>query len=140
MQILRFNYYLYREQINLKHMSLIEKTEPRAVVGITKEEHDAIFSFLQGAIYSWCKNRADEWFSIRELLGGDNYFWDGTPLIALYTKHKEQLGKEWDQAIEGADKDSRWILKEVIFKDKRIFESKKDDTIRIYKWTGETES
>lgn len=118
-------------------MSIIQQTDVRKVTGITKEQYDAIFYFLQGAVYSWCKSKSHEWFSIRELLGGENYFWDGTPLLALYEKHKTQLGKDWASAVEGADKDARWILKEVIANDKRVFETKKDDAIRVYKWAEE---
>ena len=41
-------------------------------------------AFLQGAVYCWCKNRKDDWFAARDLLGGNNYYWQGTPLIPLY--------------------------------------------------------
>ena len=41
-------------------------------------------AFLQGAVYCWCKNRKDEWFAARDLLGGDNYYWQSSPLMPLY--------------------------------------------------------
>ena len=65
---------------------LIGETEIRDVHGIPKEQKQRIIDFLQGAVYCWCKNRKDEWFTTRDLLGGDNYFWQGTPLFFLYKK------------------------------------------------------
>lgn len=41
-------------------------------------------AFIQGAVYCWCKNRPDEWFAARDLFGGENYYWEGTPLMPLY--------------------------------------------------------
>ena len=57
---------------------------PRAVNGITDEQRRATLSFLQGSVYCWCKNRKDEPFAARDLLGGDNYYWQDTPMEALY--------------------------------------------------------
>ncbi|GAB1473161.1 hypothetical protein MASR2M69_06020 [Bacteroidota bacterium] len=45
-------------------------SEIRDVYGITNEQRQRILDFLQGAVYSWCKNRKDEWFAARDLLGG----------------------------------------------------------------------
>ena len=71
---------------------------------ITDEQREAIAHFMQGAIYSWAKNRPNEPFAVRDLMGGENFFWDGTPLIVLYEKHIA-LGKSNDAAIEDAAKD-----------------------------------
>jgi hypothetical protein len=76
----------------------------REVHGITDEQREAIAHFMQGAIYSWAKNRPNEPFAVRDLMGGENFFWDGTPLIVLYEKHIA-LGKSNDAAIEDAAKD-----------------------------------
>lgn len=110
-------------------MVLTEKSEIRDVLNITDNEKQQIFDFLQGAVYCWCKNRPAEWFSMRDLMGGDNYYWEGTPLLVLYTKH-ENSGKQWEAAV----KDSGWILKRVINEDKRLFETKKEELIRKYRW------
>ena len=72
---------------------LIEKTEIREVNGISKEQKKRILDFLQGTVYCWCKNRKDEWFTARDLLGGENYFWQGTPLFVLYEKTMETKSK-----------------------------------------------
>ena len=42
------------------------------VSGITPEKEKNIIDFFQGAVYYWRKNRKDEWFSLRDLMGGEN--------------------------------------------------------------------
>lgn len=111
-------------------MSLKEPSENREVSGITDQEKSNIVNFLQGAVYCWCKNRKDEWFSMRDLKGGDNFYWEGTPLQCLYNKH-EPIAND---PFAAAGKDGGWLLKKVINKDKRSFESKKEDLIRKYRW------
>ena len=105
-------------------------SELRAVSGLSSDEERDIINFLQGAVYCWCKNRKDEWFSLRDLMGGENYYWNDTPMIKLWEKH-HNLGKD-DPVIE-AGKDGGWILKKVIANDKRKFETKEEDMIRKYK-------
>lgn len=68
-------------------MALIPESEIREVQGITEEEEKLIRAFLQGAVYSWVKNRPGEWFAARDLVGGENFEWWGTPLYRLYQKH-----------------------------------------------------
>lgn len=107
---------------------LIENTEIREVNGISEEQKKRILDFLQGAVYCWCKNRKDEWFAARDLLGGENYFWQGTPLLALYEKTKD---------VKQAGKDAGWLLKKVICEDKRSFQTKKEGLVRQYRWNGD---
>ena len=107
------------------------ESEIRKVYEITQEEETAICNFLQGAVYCWCKNRPDEWFGMRDLMGGDNYYWQGTPLYCLYIKHSDK-----STAVEDAGKDSGWLLKKIIYEDKRHFDTKKEGLIRKYKWVG----
>lgn len=114
-------------------MALTITSEVRGVTGISQDKKQRIIDFLQGAVYSWCKNRKDEWFSMRDLMGGDNYYWEGTPLLVLYSKH-ENKGKQWELAVKDAGKDSGWLLKKVIVDDKRTFDTKKEELIRKYCW------
>ena len=107
---------------------LADDSEIRDVHGITDEQKQRILDFLQGAVYSWCKNRKDEWFAARDLLGGDNYYWQGTPMIALYEKSED---------VEQAGKDARWLLKRVLNDDKRTFEVSTDGRVKIYRWNGQ---
>jgi hypothetical protein len=110
-------------------MTLISDAELRDVKEITKEEKILIRAFLQGAVYCWCKNRPNEWFSLRDLMGGENFHWQGTPLMPLYEKHE---GVE--DAVARAGKDCGWMLKRVINDDSRIFETQKSEMIRQYRW------
>ena len=107
---------------------LADDSEIRDVHGITDEQKQRSLDFLQGAVYSWCKNRKDEWFAARDLLGGDNYYWQGTPMIALYEKSED---------VEQAGKDAGWLLKRVLNDDKRTFEVSTDGRVKIYRWNGQ---
>jgi len=109
------------------------ETTLRGVTGINDQERQSILDFLQGAVYCWCKNRKGEWFSLRDLMGADNYDWHGTPMLPLYLKHEDK-GKDEEQAIQDAGKDGGWLLKAVISSDKRTFETKKEELIRKYRW------
>ena len=115
-------------------MTLIIKSQIRNVTSLTLTENQRIIDYLQGAVYCWCKNRKDEWFSARDLFGGDNFDWRGTPLITLYKKHKSK-GKNDNDAIKAAGIDVGWILKKVINNDARKFETKDNEgRIRKYRW------
>ena len=116
-------------------MALVKSSELRDVHGITKEQKVLIMVFLQGAVYSWVKNRRGEQFAARDLVGGDNFEWQGTPLIVLYEKHID-LGKDDDSAIEAAGKDLGWLLKAVLDGDKRHFEVGRSGRTAGYKWVG----
>jgi hypothetical protein len=116
-------------------MALTINSEIRDVHGITPEQEAKILDFLQGAVYCWCNNQDDtgNWFSMRDLMGRDNYYWQGTPLIVLYWKHIAK-GKDDESAVKGAGIDSGWLLKKVIDKDKRTFETEDGVLIRKYRW------
>lgn len=118
-------------------MTLKSYTEIRDVHGIPKEGKQRIIDFLQGAIYDWCKNKPKQWFSMRDLMGGVNYDWKGTPLFLLFKKHRGK-GKGKDSAIDGAGIDSGWLLKHVIHSDRRLFETKIEERIRKYHWIRNT--
>lgn len=112
-------------------MSLTSDSEVRNVRGISEAERRQIEDFLQGAVYCWCKNRKDEWFALRDLMGGDNFDWSGTPLMTLYRKHKNQSV----DPIRETAKDAGWLLKAVVAKDRRRFDTKKEAQTRQYRWT-----
>ena len=119
---------LYCEE---EKMIVSGNNELRAVSGISADEERDIINFLQGAVYCWCKNRKNEWFSLRDLMGGDNYYWNDTPMIKLWEKHSNL--KKADP-VDEAGKDGGWLLKKVVQKDKRKFETKEEDMIRKYRW------
>lgn len=92
-------------------------------------------AFIQGAVYCWCKNRPDEWFAARDLFGGENYFWDGTPLLPLYEYYLGGDKGNNDHAVDEAGKAVGRLLKAVLCEDKREFEYR-DAYTKEYKWTG----
>lgn len=106
------------------------------VQGITLEEENQIYAFLQGAVYCWCKNRPNEWFSARDLVGGDNFHWQGTPTQPLY-EYYVSFGLGNNYAVPEAGKALGRLLKRVIVDDKRTFDTRIGYMTRQYRWTGE---
>lgn len=101
----------------------------RDVHCISAEDKQRIVDFLQGAVYCWCKNRMGEPFSLRKLMGEENYFWQGTPLIRLYEANENS-----DDPVKAAGKCAGWLLKQVLAKDNRVFDSAgKDGLSNAYK-------
>lgn len=109
----------------------------RISANICEEDVIAIKNYLQGAVYCWCKNCKDEnqnplWFSARDLFGGDNYYWQATPLYVLFTWHKNNGAQD---PVNMAGKDVGHLLRDVLFNDKRLFDTRKPYT-REYLWDG----
>ncbi|MCF0214919.1 MAG: hypothetical protein HUK21_00405 [Fibrobacteraceae bacterium] len=102
-------------------MFINPKEKLRDVKIVNEKEKNDIKNFLQGAVYYWCKNRKNERFSLQSLMGGENFYWEGTPLIRLYEERKKICAKT---AIKEAAKAAGWLLKTVLAKDKRKFDSK----------------
>ena len=114
-------------------MIINDDGKTREVPGLSKEEKAKILTFLQGAVYCWCKNRKGEWFAMSDLMGGDNRNWEATPLQFLCDRHTQD-GKTADEAFDAAGKESGWLLKEVVRKDKREFETRRTAIHREYRW------
>lgn len=106
------------------------------VTGFTENEINEMCIFLQGAVYCWCKNRKDEWFAARDLLGGDNFNWEGTPLYRLFRYYLGDNNDNYDYAVAEAGKAAGRLLKRVLHDDRRIFDTE-DGYARKYRWTGE---
>ncbi|HCL57855.1 MAG TPA: hypothetical protein DHW82_12730 [Spirochaetia bacterium] len=111
-----------------------ENKKIRDVKDLNEADKIRIKDFIQGAVYCWCKNKKDEWFSVRDLFGGDNFYWNGTPLYSLYDK---QLQKKTKDPVDEAGKDIGWLLKKVLLEDKRVFNTKKENMIRKYLWISD---
>lgn len=69
----------------------------RHVNGLSPLEKAMVRAYLQGCVYSWCKNNQSQdgaeepkWFKSQYFLGEDNYYWQGTPLFCLYAKRLRQ--------------------------------------------------
>ena len=113
-------------------MLIGENVKVRAINGLKGAELQRIKDYLQGSVYCWCKNRKGDWFTVSDLLGGDNYYWKGTPLLVLYQRQVD-ASKSSNEAVEQAGKDAGHILKNVLKEDKRTFKTEKGYT-RRYLW------
>jgi hypothetical protein len=116
-----------------------EPSELRDVHGISEMEKTLIKAFMQGAVYSWIKNCEAQAFAVRDLMGGENTEWEGTPLYVLYLKHIA-IGKDDAEAIISAGRDLGWLTKTVLFEDKRTFVIDKvggpTGEVSSYQWIG----
>lgn len=112
---------------------------PRAVHGISEQQRCDIMRFLQGSVYCWCKNRKGDPFAARDLLGGDNYYWQATPMMALYEYYLNVNDDNHDYAVEEAGKAAGRLLYQLLLDDKREFRTWKEYT-RMYLWTGEEDN
>lgn len=117
----------------------VEKLRLRSITAkIADTELNMMRTYLQGAVYSWCKNNKDingnpRWFAARDLVGGENFYWESTPLYQLYQWH---MANGADNPINMAGRDIGHLLKSVLYHDKRIFNTRKNYTLE-YQWTGE---
>ena len=114
-------------------MTLTNHSIIRNVLGLEETDKRLIYAFMQGAIYCWVKNRKGEWFAVRNLVGGENADWSGTPLEKIYEKHIN-AGKSNDEAFEAAAKDVGWIVKAILSEDGRTFENDNSGYINSYRW------
>jgi len=110
------------------------ESEIRRVSGISDEEENLIRAYLQGAVYIWVRDRAGEVFAARDLVGGRNFEWEGTPLYVLYQKYENT--RSVDEAIDAAAKDLGWLLKAVLAEDKRNFNVTRSGLTAGYSWVG----
>lgn len=108
---------------------------PRSVHGIRPDRLHEMRVFLQGSVYCWCKNRKDEPFAARDLLGGDNYYWHDTPMEDLYLYYRNDDEDNHEYAVEEAGKAAGRLLYQLLYDDKREFETWVEYT-RMYRWTG----
>ena len=88
-------------------------------------------AFLKKKVYCWCKNQPDKEFAARDLVGGKNKNWNGTPLQKVYKHHRHS--KSIEKAYTQAGIDVGWLLKGVLHDDERCFELIKRD-VNHYKW------
>ena len=106
---------------------------------ISEKEQDLIKAYIQGAIYCFCKNCPNDNgvgskpFHARDLFGGENYFWEETPLFVLFDWHRNNGA---NNPQNEAGKDVGHLMSAVIQNDKRVFTLNRGYTNQ-YQWTGE---
>jgi hypothetical protein len=103
------------------------------VQNLPQADAKRICDFLQGAVYAWCKDHPDEWFGLRDLMGGENGNWGGTPLQELYDRHRA-AGSGEAEAESKAASDGGRLLKRVLHDDGREFKAKRAYRTALYRW------
>ena len=99
-------------------------------------EKQRMRDYLLGAVQAWCRDRHGEWFAARDLLGGANYYWQGTPLMPLYDYYLEYSDGDDESAVREAGRAAGNLLKRVLIEDeKRTYETRQGYT-REYRWVG----
>ena len=103
---------------------LISKGKIRKIHSISESQAQEIKNYLQGAIRCHDKVAACKWFSLRDLMGGENFDWNGTPMQDLFKAYRGQS--------------AGWLLKAAIEEDPcRRYETKKEAFTRMYRWVRE---
>lgn len=116
---------------------LIGNQTIRKVHGFSERQLENMRCYLLGAAHVWTRDRKGEWFAARDLLGGANYYWVGTPLMDLYTYYKGNDDNNIEYAVEEAGKAAGRLLKQALEEDsKRTYETREGYT-REYRWVGD---
>lgn len=113
---------------------------PRAE--FTDEEKIKIRTFMQGAVYAWCRKQEkskdfSQWFQARDFFDGDEGDWIGTPLEIIRDRQKPS---DEEKVHDAAGKDVGYFLKQVLADDRKVFETQEGKgpyDPRKYRWTGE---
>ena len=76
-------------------------------------------------------------FAARDLLGGANYFWEGTPMDVFYEKYIRE-GYSSDDAVKMAGKSAGHLLKRVLIEDRnRTYVLGDAGLANEYTWKGD---
>lgn len=111
------------------------------VHGLSNVERALIYSYMQGAVYRRCNENPNDWFAARDLVGGRNYYWQGTPLIVVYNLFRQRHPNRTSRYAEKqAAKAIGHLLKRVIVDDKRTFMTRVQGLSRQYLWTGDEDN
>jgi len=116
-------------------MTLVKKSKITTPTVLKGFELDRIKDYLQGAVYYWINNRGDGFFSLGDLVGGENADWTGTPPGLLYQAHHKRVSNDV-RACEQADKELGWVLQAVLDEDRRLFDSDDNGMVVGYRWVG----
>lgn len=99
---------------------------------LSYEEVELAEKYLQGALHSYTKSHPGQGFALRDLVGGENGDWNGTPLQKFYDYHRES-GKNHTQAKEQAAKDVGWVLKAVLAAEEKVYEQYQGGRTKLYR-------
>lgn len=108
-----------------------------SIRGISENQMQLMLAFLFGAVRARCADYEGLQFAARDLLGGANYFWEGTPMEALYNKYINE-GKSSEKAIKLAGVSAGHLLKRVLIEDQhRTYILGDAGLANGYKWIGD---
>ena len=105
---------------------------PKDVHGLADEQRNNAEAYLQGMVYGWCASQGTKRFATRDLVGGVNWNWEGTPLQCVYDKQENKK-----TAHDVAGQEVGRLLKRVIIKDQRKFTCDVEHDGNYYQWDGE---
>jgi len=126
-------------------MTIIKSKPARNIYSLPETDIPKARAYIQGAVYCWCKNRPNEMFAVRDLFGGDNTDWGGTPLQGIYNhwrsvykeRHPELNPDELHKkARRQSAVDAGWLTKSVLQDDRREFQSSDAGRAKGYRWVG----
>jgi len=101
------------------------------VPGIDSATFKKIVDYLDDEVDSYVQTK--EWFSLRNIGGGDRYDWTGTPLEPLFKHFNEQPNTTMEKAIKKAGQLCGRILRTVIINRAETFEQKGKNRIANYR-------
>ena len=112
---------------------LISKGRIKKIHSISETQAQEIRNYLQGAIRCHDKVAVGKWFSLRDLMGGANFDWNGTPMQALFEAYRGR-----SDTLKVTAKSAGLLLKAAIEEDPcRRYETKKEAFTRMYRWVKE---
>jgi len=117
-------------------MTIQPNSELREPSNLDESDRARVKAFMQGAIYCWVKNKPNEPFAVRDLVGGLNTNWYQTPLQILYDRHID-TGRTEDEAFDLAAKDIGWIVKTLLAEDRRTFQVDNSGFVNTYLMIGD---
>ena len=100
-----------------EHRARITQHRGGSVRGVSDADIQRMCDFLYGAVRARCKDFEDAQFAARDLLGGANYFWVGTPMQVLFDKYIDE-GCTDEEAIKRAGQSAGKLLKRVLINDR----------------------
>ena len=108
-----------------------------SIRGVSDADIRRMLDFLFGATRAICADREGTQFSVRDILGGANYFWEGTPMEVLFKKYVAE-GYSTDAAIVEAGKSAGHLLKRVLIEDaNRTYRLGDAGMVNGYTWLGD---
>lgn len=100
---------------------------------LSTEEAELAKHYLQGAVHSFCVSNPGKAFALRDLVGGENGNWNGTPLQAIFDYHIS-AGKAEEKAMKQAAIDAGWLLKAVLAEEEnRYFVQSQGGKTKLYR-------